>query len=222
MLCICFVWAAPCRAEVTYPIIASEQEAKTVVRRLNAQNIKVAKYALEESRFEDVKFEPGSFSFTIEEIGGPRFTFYKMDIDNDGQEEYVLTEKGDVGFWFDIDAVYKEDRSNFKDIYDEIKLPMRTLLREAQHANYNLEEGFVGISRGDMIVEKEGGKTYFSLVESHGTWLYCPKQKNAKCHWVKENCPEVHKFLWEGANIQLIKTYKRCLKPSDFRKIGKN
>jgi hypothetical protein len=218
---ILYFWVGPCRPEVIYPIVSSEKALKDLVRRLNKQKIRVAKFSLEESGWEAVKFDPGSFTFTIEEIGGGRFTFYRMDINNDRHDEYVLTEKGDLGSWFDIAAVYQEDKAGLRDIYEEVKLPLRAFLREAQHASYNLEEGFVGISHGDMIVEKEDGKIYFSLVESHGTWLYCPPGKNARCRWVRENYPQVHKFLWEKDKILLVKTYKRRIGPEDFRKIVK-
>jgi hypothetical protein len=207
-------------AEVVYPIIAREKEVKRLVHWLNSQGIKVARYALEEKKFEKVKFDRGSFSFTVEEIGGAAYTFYKTDINNDGRDEYVLTEKGDIGRWFDISAVYTQEKGKLQDIYEEVRLPLRALLRDAQHASYNLEDGFVGIPQGDMIMEEEGGRIFFSIVESHGSWYYCPKTKNAKCRWVREDCPQVYTFFWSKQGIELVKAYKRCLKGSDFRKLN--
>jgi len=152
---------SPCFSE-TINVILNEQGASDFAKQLKKQGI--------------VMPEDG-----INEI-------YKVDINNDGSDEYILTNIDGSGQYFDIIAIYKKDDEKIKDIYDEIKIPLRRLIRDSEKETYDLEEGYVGFMNGSLILEKDKQQVLFSILE------------RSEAH----PSPWAYKFLWNKNGIQLI------------------
>lgn len=201
-------------AEIIYPI-SSQQELQSLVGDLNKQKIKMSNWYYDEDinpgvdkTFEKVESVIGNGEFFIEGVNGG-FKFFKVDINNDGQDEYVKTFEEGSGRFFDIEAVYKQEK--FIDIYNEIKLSMRKLIRDAEKETYDLEEGYVGHAFGDVIVEKRNGKVYFTILEGRTDRSW----EDLNSFNVSDK-PKAYEFLWENNKIKLLRVYERNIEKSDF------
>ncbi|MDP3791316.1 MAG: hypothetical protein Q8R38_04665 [Candidatus Omnitrophota bacterium] len=113
---------------------------------------------------------------------------HKIDINNDGNDEYVLTNTSGSGQYFDIIGIYKKDDEKIRDIFDEIKLPLRRSIRDARKETYDLEEGYVGLMRGEVIFERVDKQIFFTLIE---------RSEDRPSPWA-------YKFLWNKNGIELI------------------
>lgn len=205
-------------AEIIYPIL-SKNELQSVVGELNKQKIKMSDWYNDEDinpgsnkAFEKVESVSDNGEFFIEGVNGG-FKFFKVDINNDGRDEYVKTLEVGSGRFFDIEAVYQKVNGKFVDLYDELRLPMRKAMRDAEGATYDLGEGYVGHAFGDIVIEKTGGKIYFTILEGR-----------AQRGWEDLNSfnvsdrPTAYEFLWRGSNLSLLRSYQRLLRKSDFFK----
>lgn len=152
---------SPCFSETIHTIL-NEQEASDFAKQLKKQGI-------------------GMPDDGINKI-------YKVDINNDGSDEYILANIDGSGQYFDIVAIYKKDDEKVKDIYDEIKIPLRRLIRDSEKETYDLEEGYAGFMNGSLILEKENQQVLFSILE------------RSEAH----PSPWAYKFLWDKNGIQLI------------------
>ncbi len=199
-----------CYGQTKY-LINNQKEISQLVRQLNEQGIKIAPYHNPEQKFETPVLNVEFSCFNIRnsqvsnKIGdsatdpiyalvnmytGGAYKFYKVDVNNDGRNEYVLTSSDGSSAWFDIEAIYQYDGNRLKDIFDEIKIPLRKQIRDADKETYDLEEGYVGFMNGDMLINRENGKTFFTIInqgQDHpSAWAY--------------------KFLWDKNIIKLIKS----------------
>jgi len=116
---------------------------------------------------------------------GVAHSFYKADINNDGDDEYVAVSVGGNYRFLNVDGIYKEKDSSLKDIYSEIEVFLEPYL------------GLSGLHHGDFFIEKKGNKTYFTLVEAQG-----------KKPEIKIDYYSAYRFLWSNKEIKLIETYK--------------
>jgi len=203
-------------AETVYPI-SSKKELQSLVGDLNKQRIKMSSWYNDEDinpgvdkTFEKVESVIENGEFFIEGVNGG-LKFFKVDINNDGQDEYVKTLEEGSGRFFDIEAIYKINNDKFIDIYTEIRLPIRRLMREAEKAKYDLEEGYPGHAFGDMIVEKRAGKVYFTILEGRTARPW--EDLNS---FNAGDKPRAYEFLWEHKKIKLIRVYDRKIEKSDF------
>lgn len=201
-------------AEVIYPI-STKEEIQVLAEELNKQDIKICPVYNKDKKFEKILSVSESARFYIDGTWNVDYDLYNVDINNDGDDEYVLTLSSGSGRWFDIEAVYKKEDGQFRDIYDEVKASIKMVLWELDSEEDYSENGDAGIMQGGMIVEKENGKICFSLVETHGQWFDWDEDGG---QWFEENCPLVHKFLWDSYGVKHIKSHKRCLKSGDFIK----
>lgn len=207
----------PVLAETIYPIF-SKDELQSLVTELNKQKIKMSDWYSDfdinpgvDKTFEKITDVIENGEFFIEGANGG-FKFFKIDINNDGEDEYVKTLEVGLGRLFDIEAVYKTVDGKFIDIYSELKLPMRKLIRDADKGTYDLEDGYPGHPFGDIIVERKGKQIYFSIItarESGRSW------EDLKFFNVSKK-PRTYEFLWANKEIKLTRVYDRLLKKSDF------
>ncbi|MCG2713761.1 MAG: hypothetical protein L6308_02810 [Candidatus Omnitrophica bacterium] len=213
---ISLLFLAHALAETVYPI-SSKKELQSLVGSFNKQKIKMSSWYNDEDinpgvdkTFEKVESVIENGEFFIEGVNGG-LKFFKVDINNDGQDEYVKTLEEGSGRFFDIEAVYKNEKDKFEDIYNEIKLLMRKLIRDAEKTSYDLEEGYVGHAFGDMIVEKRAGKVYFTILEGRAARPW--EDLNS---FNASDKPRAYEFLWEYKKIKLIRVYDRKIEKSDF------
>jgi len=193
-------------ADVIYPI-SDKNEIVSLIAQLNKQG-------LVRDKFLDFNAEMNGIFF--KDLFNVSRTIYKVDINNDGADEYVMTSTGGSGQFFDIEAIYKQKQGEFKDIFDQIKLPLRKSQRDLDGEHYDLEEGYVGIMHGAIIIEEENNRVYFTMVDSSGQWWVPDDDLAGGGQWVEENCPMVRRYLWDAKGLQFIKANQRCLKESDF------
>jgi len=185
-----------------YPAIAGEivkplqeKEVIQLLKRLNSDGI-IASFD------KDIKKDIyqgwiGEISFFSLWPGGVAYCLSEADLNNDGMDEYILcTQQGSGGF-FDIDAVYAIRNNHFVDIFNQIRIPLRRLVREAEKEKYDLEESYVGFMNGSIGIEKENGKVFFTLEQV--TRKYADKGFDEDF-----NPPQTYKFLWENKEIKLI------------------
>lgn len=173
----------------------SEKEAKLFLEQLNSQGI-IVTYDESVKNDEVTGSNTENSSFYLKGSDA-RYFLYHADINNDGKNDYILCSVSGSGSFFDIDVVYQEKNGKEVDIFDEIKIPLRKLVRETQKEDYDLEEGFAFMN-GSLKIEKENGKVLFTLEEV--TRDYGPPE-------YKFNPPEGYKFLWKNGDIKLIEHY---------------
>ena len=162
-----------------------EKEVKSIINQLDTQGILKELYSSTEWNQDDLtfdSFDPDSNCFWLKGIESAWFYLYKADINNDTDEEYILASASGSGQFFDIVAIYKVVDGKFIDLFDEIKLPMRRLIRDWSQADYDLEEGYVGFMYGTIMIEKEGEKIYFIIIDKEAAY----------------------KFLWDEDVIKLV------------------
>lgn len=200
----------PVLAETIYPI-SSKEELQSLVETFNKQGIRIS-YDRNVSPNIDEKIDSVTENgeFYIEGADGG-YKLFKVDINNDGEPEYVKTMEAGSGRFFDIETIYKSTNGKFVDIYDEIKLPMRKLIRDADKEAYDLEDGYAGHVFGDIIVEKKDGKVYFSILEGR------PERPEENINSFNvSNQFRAYEFLWADKDIKLTRAHDRLLKESDF------
>ncbi len=76
---------------------------------------------------------------------------------------------------------------------------MRKLIRDADKESYDLEEGYAGFMNGNIKIEKDKDRVYFTLEQI--TRDYPP----AKDHFYHD--PQGWKFLWDNGSIKLVNYY---------------
>ena len=207
---------APAYAEIIYPL-STKEEVQSFIDELNQQGINISEWYWDEKgkrEFDKVENIISNGMFWCDGVSGD-LKIFKVDINNDGDGEYIKTLRVGSGRFFDIAAIYTEEEGKFRDIYNEIKLPMRKLIRDAENEDYDLEEGYGGFMHGSMIVEKEDSKVYFSMIKASGRWFECDEEGGK---WIEDNCPIAYKFLWNSNGIRLVAANKRCLKKTDVSK----
>ena len=203
-------------AEIVYPV-SSQEELQSLIANFNKQKIKISccyhnedNSSGAEKTFEKVENVIDNGEFFIEGANGG-FKLFKVDINNDWEDEYVKTLEQGAGKFFEIEAVYKEVEGRYVDIYREIKLPMLKLIRDREKDTYGLEGGYLGHAFGDIIVEKRDGKVYFTILKGRA-----PESWEDLHSYNVSDKPRAYEFLWENKKIQLISAYDRQLKKIDF------
>ncbi len=189
------------------PPILNVQEIQNAISAFNQDGLRIYPDTQDKGAEFVQSFDPKSGNFYIRGLGGSSYRIYKADINNDGDDEYVLVGQGGSGQFFDIEAIYKRKDGKFQDIYDQIKLSLRKLLRSEEKASYDLEEGYVGMMHGDILIEKENGKVYFSLVEASGQWWASFSNPGDDTRR-EEHHPAAHKYLWDKGTVRHIKTHR--------------
>lgn len=169
-----------------------EADVKLVINRLNQQG---KLFGFGEKR-DDVFWYHEDGSFGIADTGNAAWYLYKADINNDNEYEYVLASSQGSGAFFDIEAVYKDKNGQLYDIYDEIRIPMRKLIRDAQNGSYDLEDGCVDFMNGDIDIESVNGKVYFTLHRTTRDYDIDDYKRSFQP-------PEFFKLLWFGGQIKL-------------------
>jgi len=165
---------------------AGEAEINEVLSLLNKQGVIITfGDNIKNNKLSSYNADYGSF--ILEGESSSWHYLYKSDIDNDGNLEYIVTGAGGSGAFYDIEHIFRRtQKGNFEDIFDQIKLPMRRLIRDAEKETYDLEEGYVGFMGGSLVIENKDGVTYFSMVDRSG------------------EAPKIYKFLWDKSGLRLI------------------
>lgn len=195
-LCVAVMSVALCSAEASEVIKPlPEKEVKVFLKRLNSQGIVVAyDESVKEDEVKGGNLENSSFYLK----GSDSWYFiYRADINNDGKDEYILCSASGSGGFFDIDAVYQEKSGKLEDIFDQIKIPMRKLVRDAEKENYDLEEGYTGFMSGSIKIEKEKYRVFFTLEQ-------VTRKYEGKGFEEDFNPSQRFKFLWKDGNIKLV------------------
>lgn len=198
LVCAALVSVVACPAvagEITRPL--PEKEVKVFLAQLNSQGI-VAAFDKNMKKDTYLGLAEGSAYFSLEPGGNIGYCLYRADINNDGKDEYILCTSQGSGAFFDIESIY-QDNGKFVDIYNEIKIPLRKLVREAEKEKYNLEEGYSGFINGSIRIEKENGKMSFTLEQ------VTRKYENKGSFEEDFNPSQSYKFLWEKSGIKLVK-----------------
>jgi len=179
--------------EVIAPL-RDKKEVGGFIKRLNSQG-KV--FSIEENVKEDKVNWADDYSFFM--LGdGQGYSLYKADINNDGKGEYILCLSAGSGGWFDIDAIYQDKNGKLVDIFNDIKIPMRKLIRDAEKEKYDLEEGYAGFMNGSIKIEKDNNKIFFTLEQV---------TRDYGSDDIKYDHPKGYKFLWDKGGIKLVQYY---------------
>ena len=200
VVCAAVMLAAVCSVvagEVANPL--PEQEVKVFLERLNSQGL-VASFDKNIKKDTYQGLAEGSVYFSLQPGGNIGYCLYRADINNDGKDEYILCTSQGSGAFFDIESIY-QDNGKFVDIYNEIKIPMRKLIRDAEKETYDLEEGYTGFMNGDIKIEKENGSVLFTLKQ------VTRKYENKGSFEEDFNPSQSYKLLWDKSGIKLIKHY---------------
>jgi hypothetical protein len=171
-----------------------EAEVKSVIAKLNEQGIILGYERIKKNEVFGYNNEHGSFGIADT---GEGWYLYKADINNDKEDEYILLMFGGSGAFLDIEAIYKDDVGKFTDIFDQIKLPMRRLIRETEQATYDLEDGYTGFMNGGIDIESDDGKMYFTMHQTTRDYGIDDYEKSFQP-------PQYWKFLWDQGGIKLI------------------
>jgi hypothetical protein len=187
------------KRQSSYKIIRplAEKQVREFLKRLNSQGTVVTyDESVKEDEIRGVNAD--NLSFYLKGSPTEWYFLYKADINNDGFDEYILCYASGSGGFFRIDKIYKEVNDKLVDIYDEIKIPMCRLIRSAEKASYDLQQGCANFMNGGIKIENEKGKTFFTL------------EKVARLYeepGFKFGPPVGFKFLWENGAIELIEQY---------------
>lgn len=172
-----------------------EAEIRAVISKLNNYGIVLGFDAnAKKNEVFGYSKEHGSFGIANTEAG---WYLYKTDINNDREDEYVLTSSQGSGCFFDIEAIYKDKNGKPSDIYEEIKIPIRKLIRDSQKASYDIEEGYSGFMNGGIDIESIDGKIFFTLQQ-------VTRDYNINDYDKSFQKPELWKFLWDDNKLKLI------------------
>ena len=182
-------------AEATKIQPLGENEGREFVDKLNKQGIIIG---FEKGYKSDrIYFYDSDGSFGIENNSGTSYCIYKTDINNDKEDEYVVTSVSGSGGFFDIDAIYKKLNGKYSDIFGQIKIPMRKLIRDSENASYDLEDGYVGYMHGNIVIETVEGVIYFTLTQITRNYDVDDFEKSFQPQ-------ESWKFLWDENGLKLI------------------
>jgi len=198
MVCAAAMLVAVCSVganEVIKPL--QEKEINVFLKQLNNQGI-VATFDKNIKKDKCLGWIEESSYFSLEPGGNIGYCLYRADINNDGKDEYILCTSQGSGAFFDIESIYQDKNGKFVDIFNEIKIPMRKLIRNAEKEKYDLEEGYVGFMNGSIRIEKENGKVFF-------TFEQVTRKFEGKGFEEDFNLPQSYKFLWDKSGIKLIK-----------------
>ena len=176
-----------------------EKEVKVFLKRLNSQGI-VATFDKDMKEDKYLGWIEESSYFSLEPGGNIGYRLYRVDINNDGKDEYILCTSQGSGAFFDIDAIYQDRKGKLVDIFNEIKMPLRKLVRKAEKEKYDLEEGYAGFINGSIKIAKEKGKVFFTMEQV--TRKYAGKGFEEEF-----NPPQSYKFLWDKTGIRLVQYY---------------
>jgi len=171
-----------------------EPGVRLVIGRLNREGI-IFNFDKKAKKDEIFGYDK-KYGFSIADTGAGWY-LYKVDINNDKEDEYVLTSHAGSGGFFDIEAIYKDKDGKLSDIYGEIKIPMRRLIRKSEKGYYKLDDGYIGFMKGSIDIEDMDGKIYFTLnrtIRDYGIDDY-EKSFHPPEHW---------KFLWDKDGLRLI------------------
>lgn len=196
MLCLFITFGAEANAEIK-PL--QEKDVALFLENLNSQGKKVT-YDDTATNDKLWGYDNEYGSFRVGEMDGDARFLYKADINNDGIEEYIVCSQGGSGAFFDVDNIYKNENGKFTDIFGDIKIPMRRLMRDAEKEDYDLEDGYVGYMNGSLIIEEDGGKMYFTIRQVSRDYGIDDFEKSFQD-------PRSWKFLWDKGGIKLISYY---------------
>lgn len=174
----------------------SEAGVKKLIGKLNKQGIVLGyEENIKKNKVDHYNAEGGWFG--LQESPGTGYYIYKADINNDNAREYILASFSGSGNFFDIDAIYAENEGKFIDVYKTIKIELRKRIRDAENADYDLEEGYVGFMNGGVDIVEAGGKTYFTLTQVIRDYDIPDFERSFKD-------PESYKFLWDNNGLALL------------------
>ena len=200
-------FGAVCAAAVLVVVACSAEAGETIsplprsevnsfLKELNRQG-KVASFNPGVKEDKIAGGESEDRSFYLEGSPGSWYFLYKADINNDGEDEYILCSAAGSGGFFDIESIYQEKDGKLVDIFDEIKIPLRKLIRDAEKKDYDLEEGYGGFMNGSIEIEKEQDKVFFTLEK-------VTRKYEGEGFEEDFNSPQGYKFLWDDSGINLI------------------
>jgi len=178
----------------------SRSEVNSFLKELNRQG-KVASFDPGVKEDKIAGGESEDRSFYLEGSPGSWYFLYNADINNDGEEEYILCSVTGSDGIFDIDSIYQERDGKLVDIFDEIKVPLRKLIREAENKDYDPQEGYSGLMQGSIEIEKEQGNVFFTLER-------ITRRYEGEGFEEDFNPPQGYKFLWNDSGIELIEYLK--------------
>lgn len=196
VLCVMLNFTAPSIARTTKIQPLAEKNVRTVVSKLNKQGIVIG-YDETVKKDKVLWYNKEYGSFGIENNSGTAYWLYEADINNDKQDECIVTSSSGSGGFFDIEAIYKIENGKFIDSFDQIKIPMRKLIRDANKETYDLEDGYAGFMGGSIDIETIDGKTYFTLTRVRRDYGIDDHEKSFQG-------PEVWKFLWDKRGIRFV------------------
>lgn len=199
---VCVVCAAVMSATVC-PAIAGEiikslpeKEVKPFLQQLNSQGVMVTYN--KDVKEDKIKAWADDLSFFTLDGSDSGYSLYRADINNDSKDEYVLCSAAGSGSFFDIEYIYQDRDGKLVDIYNEIKIPLRRLVRDSEKGKYDLEEGYTGFMNGSIRIEKDNDKVFFTLGQ-------VTREYNGKGFEEDFNPPQSWQFLWDNGGITLVR-----------------
>ena len=185
-------------SEVIKPL--KEAEVKSVISRLNGQGII---FTFDKNVKKDKVSgldKDGSFGMADT---GEGWYLYKVDLNNDKKDEYVLAMFGGSGGFLDIEAIYQAKGGKLVDIFNRIKIPMGKLIKRVEKTKNKSEEEYTTFMNGSLTIEKDNNKIYFTLEKV--TRRY--DTANGGKFEDDFNPKQGYKFLWENGAIKLVDHY---------------
>ena len=181
-------------SEVINPL--PREEVDLFLKQLNGQG-KLVSFAPGAKEDRIAGRESEDRSFYLEGAPGSWYYLYKADINNDGKDEYVLCSVTGPEAFFDINSIYHEKDGKLVDIFDEIKMPLRNLIRDAEKQDYNLEGNYSGLMGGSIKIEKDQDKVFFTLEKLTRRYAGEGSKEDS-------DSPQGYKFLWDEFGINLV------------------
>ncbi|MFH1846846.1 MAG: hypothetical protein ABH869_04745 [Candidatus Omnitrophota bacterium] len=179
-----------------FDYLAGPYTVKKVLKQLNEQGT-IISYGTEIEKDNVVGYSTEYGWFELEGSYG-YYELYIADIDNDGQQEYVITIIDGVEESLTLYGIYKYKDNALIDIYPMIEAPVLAVINEWLLTEYDMQEAleFRGTK---FIIDKESGKISFTLVlapygkayEKLGDHLFC------------------FEFVWNKTSIKLVNAYKQ-------------
>ena len=188
ILCAVFftfsLWASIAGAEATKIQPLNEADVKSVISRLNGQGIV---FCVDKNVKKDEVFgydKDGSFGMADTGMG---WYLYKVDINNDKEDEYLLMTVGGSGGYLNIEAIYKDINGKLSDIYEEIKVPMIKCIERENDIFMN----------GSIDIENIDGEICFILKQVTRDYSIDDYERSFRP-------PEWWKFIWDNSGLKLM------------------
>ena len=191
-----FLCSVSVSAEVISPF-SDKLQIQAFLEKLNNQGV-IVSYDPSLKR-DEITGQQSDLAFYLKGAISEWYYLYEADINNDGAAEYILCSAGGSGGFFDIVAIYKKKDSKWVNVFEEIKLSLRRLIREADKESYDLEEGW-SLMGGSIAIERIDGLVYFTLEK-------VTRKYEGKGFEEDFNPPQRYKFLWKNLKLNLIEYY---------------